>query len=573
MVDFSKDLGDNYPFANKQADTTGGTEELIAAQSASIQAQADSINARNAGNAASGLGSIFKIAEEASKKTNSQGIDLNKNPILSAARDEFALLKGLKDQGRSSSASVGLRAEAALKKYINQAPALAPELRNLARTEVAFDPLGQSLGISLPKAKQASPIETLAQQYNLSMPDASKIYRDAVFAEQKNTFTLGRMIDGEIPFAVNGDLSEDAKDLLHSSVASSIKQGIAPILNGRTTLSEEDNLAMATNLQTSLTQLKSKLMETFNVKQSVTGIPVSDAEKNLAMEKINEAYDPLIQFVKSGGMAELNNTSLSKLSGRELVFAMNDVANVSKAITMSDANPQFVGAYVDNSVKLSRTAEELKKPQNAIKASAIDVKKIQEENINTLQDIKTGTVRKGSDAQQQMAIVNNAINYMTSSKLSDQERLNAFRLLQANMPEGKVLAAFDNVDTEAAVRSNAMIKEQFRNQFASDEAATLLRLRENMATLEKEGYTFHVEDGTIKGAYQGGKGLTRDIMQQVSGTERLVARGITDELPKLIKIAQRYYDVLGFKSPKEYEEDVYKQLLTNKEAGQSTNPK
>lgn len=249
-----------------------------------------------------------------------------------SSKKEFERLKHGLAQGALSQTHVNIATEALLKEAIGNMPALAPELRRYAATELGFDPTGSALraaiGATIPKEEEKNPvlkkIEDTAEAFAATTGgDPATIRRlmgqNLLLVEESDLVTRQAVLG-------NANADKIAQKTAQESQAhiSDFTADIVELVNtNQLTNPGQVKVQMLARQQAH----RQALMDRFNK----AGIRLDQTELKKHMDNVDAQWASIQQIVDTGNFAEITSTNVKGLTNAMTIAAYDVWGDVAMA--------------------------------------------------------------------------------------------------------------------------------------------------------------------------------------------------------------------------------------------------
>ena len=449
------------------------------------------------------------------------------DPSVRAAYNEFVSLKALGDQGYSSEAAIKMRAEAIIKKHINNSPAFAPEIRKLAKEQLGFDPTGSQLkelgGFGATAKQELTPaqqgINAGIKKYNENVgialaanggnEAAAHSYAAQQFqAEQQNKDMDTLLKTNQVNIMVGGNINAQVKQVLDHEISTSIGNSMntiqsimtAPGPDGKPigSISPQDRQALKMTVDAQEAGVIKKFLDG-------AAATTSDADKSSFIALVHSRYEPLKSMIDNGDMEKLNNSLLNTVPKQYLLQVFQEAPELLKYYATAGGAGGGGGLVsIQQLVEISAKGAELnmgtiqKTNPAAYQVLTLKTKpelfssflraQISFKDPNSpfdpkgdpgLKLIKDTTAQTVVQTSKDPIAVTNALNYIK----------------EQGTPAA--LHVFAQPATHAAVINNPQVEKQFQNIYVSGLQLSQQGVANEIRTLQEKGLSVSSVDGKL----------------------------------------------------------------------------
>ncbi len=623
MADFTANLGqEGQGYPQKQAthvvDTTINSDQVANATADLTKSQAEAVPAAalaRSGQMFAEAASIFANTVSEGNKQNlrtsltgqlaamEKGLQLEgvkdsftgaalNDPSVRAAYTELTSIKALRDQGYSNEASVKLRAEAILKKYINSAPAFAREIRRIAAETIGFDPLGTQLkmlagiGQKVEKTPEQKGMEafaeaqtkatlTLRQAYpNASPSEIQHMIAHTTQLQQQSANLQNNLLQNNVALSSSGMLNRKVSDDVGNQVGMSI--GTFSTRVNSIIQQNPDHTLHPDQVSTLKYEIQQEKIAYTN-KMLASAQFAGESDKTAFRTSVEQRYAQLEGLIDSGDMEKLTTKVLNTVPKAQAVKMMSqskellNIMTLSKEFGLNDA--QSLIAVSNQFIKLPR--EQLQKIDPKA-AAVMDSQDAAEMTIKAGHGIITGSdMGKDEDPGKNFVKLNISKGIVSDPGTSPMAKANALQTIKNIKGTVGLLQVYDDIKTQNAVRSDPQSATNFRNIFTSSVALTQDELKSRIAGLRSQGVVVNISDTgsiTVDGARPPEPGSPEFNKEQKKwqSSQDFLASPAVKQYAIIQKLAHSYSDILNLGVADKFTSDLNKELLSAPERSSST---
>ena len=525
------------------------------------------------------------------------------DPSVRGAYNELQSIKALRDQGYSNESSIKMRAEAIIKKYINQSPQYSAEIRRIAQETIGFDPTGTQLQVQggfgaqpAPKTPEQKAADAYQQQiYTYALTNGvtpeeaadaiqtqSKVKQDTAALQARiaagkvndldvknKTNEIASQVDTEISMSLVDPTAVNAQDApMTANHPGGLFGALVTTVQTKDGLNTEDTLHFKTEIAVLMQSQLNKAL-------ALMGPGATLQQRTQMTNNVRARFEVINKLVESGDFTKIYKDKLSSMTDSAKIKLFNDPKSGQYLLTVYSlaGSGGMVQAINDMQKWADAGADTTRKlsPGTAFLADVVGNQKIM---MDTSIQMSSGTIPKGKTGQEKTVMAETGMSAFYNSNLPTTARMIGLKTAITNAGPAKALQFFNSTKGQAAVFNDPLVKQQFQNLFGNELEGTMRKSKEAIATLKARGFTVNITpDGNVTFKNPEGKvditalassgGISGDTIQQ--------GQTALKDLPMLFGLIKQYGSSLG--TTQGLIDELNSAELPKEGVGTPTNPK